>query len=181
MEDNSLVLNDNDDVVNIKYIDSDNCDYILKYILVGDSNAGIASFCSKFIYDEFNQDLKATVGVEFAVKNIEIRNKVYKIQMWDTVGIVRYESFKSTYYKGSKCAIFIYDVNNKNSFDHIVNWFEECKMLAPKTITMVLVGNKRGEGIEKKLMRREKNWQMILEFLSLKLQFNWRKCRTYYI
>ena len=35
----------------------------------------------------------------------------------------------------------LYNINNRNSFEHIVDWFEECKNFAPITCSYVLVGN----------------------------------------
>jgi small GTP-binding protein len=36
----------------------------------------------------------------------------------------------------------VYDITRKISFDNIVQWIEDCKNSSPKTVFMVLVGNK---------------------------------------
>ncbi len=55
------------------------------------------------------------------------------------------ETFKSitrAYYKNSVCAFLVYDITKKESFKSISGWYEECKAQSPKTVLIVLVGNK---------------------------------------
>ena len=36
----------------------------------------------------------------------------------------------------------VYDITNRDSFNNVSTWIEDCKNQSPKTIFMVLVGNK---------------------------------------
>ena len=45
-----------------------NFNYLLKFIIVGDSSVGKSNLLMKFAYNKFNEDYQATVGVEFACK-----------------------------------------------------------------------------------------------------------------
>ena len=83
--------------------------------------------------------------MEFGAKNIEIRNKIYRIQIWDTAGQENFRSITKAYYKNTVCAIIVYNIKNRNSFDNISDWIKDCKDQSPKTITMVLVGNNAHE------------------------------------
>ena len=62
-------------------------DYLFKVVLIGDSGVGKSNLLSRFTKNEFNLESKATIGVEFATKNIvtEDGQKV-KAQIWDTAG-----------------------------------------------------------------------------------------------
>lgn len=40
---------------------------------------------------------------------------------------LRYRSITSAYYRGSVGALILYDVTNRNSFDHVGKWLEELK------------------------------------------------------
>ena len=62
-----------------------NFDYQFKYILVGDSSVGKSSLLSTFIKKPFTNELNPTMGVEFATKKIEVKGKIIKLQIWDTV------------------------------------------------------------------------------------------------
>ena len=53
--------------------------------------------------------------MEFGAKNIEIRNKIYRIQIWDTAGQENFRSIMKAYYKNSVCAIIVYNIKNRIS------------------------------------------------------------------
>ena len=142
MEDNDLVLNDN--VLKLNYEidldDLDHYDYLFKYILVGDACSGKTNFMSKFINSDFDLEFKSKVGVEFGTKVLKIRNKVVKLYIWNTAGEERYKSIISSYYKGSACAILLYNIKIRTSFENIPNWIEEIQKYCPQNIYKVLVG-----------------------------------------
>ena len=127
-----------------EYQDTLEYDYLLKYIISGDAGTGKYQILSRFVNNDFI-DSSNTIGVEFGAKNIKIRDKFYRIQIWDTPGQERYKSVTRAYYKGAVCVIIIYSITNRDTFTHIPNWIEECKLLSPKTVTMVLVGNNSHE------------------------------------
>ena len=53
-------------------------------VLIGDSEVGKTNLLSQFARSEFHLASKATIGVEFAWKTVEIEGKVIKAQIWDT-------------------------------------------------------------------------------------------------
>ena len=83
-----------------------------------------------------------TLSVDFGVKNIKIRNKIYRIQIFDTAGQENLRSIARMYYKNSICAIVVYDITRRDTFNNVSIWIEDCKNQCPKSIFMVLVGNK---------------------------------------
>ena len=117
-------------------------DFIMKLILVGDSGVGKTNILSKYLKNNFDPDSKATVGVEFGTKNIEIDNKKIKVQIWDTAGQERYKSITSTYYKGAKGAFIVYDITRKNTFVNIDKWIGDLKNNGDENMIVYLVGNK---------------------------------------
>ena len=116
--------------------------YLFKYIIIGDSAVGKSNILLRYIYDKFNEEFQSTIGVEFGAKNIKIGEKIYRIQIWDTAGQETFRSITRAYYKNSVCACVVYDVTNKNSFQNVKSWIEDCKKQSPKTVFLVLVGNK---------------------------------------
>ena len=116
--------------------------YLLKFIIIGDSAVGKSNMLLRYIHDRFNEDFHSTIGVEFGAKNIQIDGKVFRIQIWDTAGQETFRSITRAYYKNSVCAFVVYDISNRATFDNIKSWVEDCKRLSPKTVLMVLVGNK---------------------------------------
>ena len=111
-------------------------DYLLKYVLVGDYGTGKTNI-RRFL----SPNTKPTIGVDFTSKTIKIRNKIYRIQIWDTAGYERYKSIARAYFRGASCSIIVYNTAKRDTFSHIPDYIEECKLLCPKTVTIVLVGN----------------------------------------
>ena len=117
-------------------------DYLLKYIIVGDASVGKSNLLLRFVYNTFKSDYQTTIGVEFGEKNIDLNNKVYQIQIWDTAGQEEFRSITRAYYKNAVCALVVYDISSKNSFDSAKQWIDDCKTYMAQKVIIVLVGNK---------------------------------------
>ena len=94
-------------------METESYDLLFKLILIGDSAVGKSNILLKYLKNEFDQNSRATVGVEFGTKNVLINGKKVKIQIWDTAGQERYRSITSAYYKGAKGAFIVYDITKK--------------------------------------------------------------------
>ena len=115
--------------------------YLLKYIIIGDSAVGKSNILLRYIHDGFNEEFHSKIGVEFGVKNLEIDDKSFHIQIWDTAGQENFHSIHSiirAYYKNSVCACIVYDISNQL----LIIWVEDCKRLIPKTSSLISVVNK---------------------------------------
>ena len=132
-----------------------NYDFLLKYIIIGDAAVGKSNLLLRFAQNDFKAEYQLTIGVEFGAKNIDINNKKLRLQIWDTAGQENYRSITRAYYKNSACALLVYDISNRESFEHISNWIEDCLAQSPKSVFMVLVGNKSDLSQERKVTYQE--------------------------
>ncbi|KAF6170327.1 hypothetical protein GIB67_043017 [Kingdonia uniflora] len=121
---------------------SQKIDYVFKIVLIGDSAVGKSQILSRFARNEFSLDSKATIGVEFQTRTLQIQNKSVKAQIWDTAGQERYRAVTSAYYRGAVGAMLVYDITKRQTFDHIPRWLEELRSHADKNIVIILIGNK---------------------------------------
>ena len=119
-----------------------NIDYLFKFLIIGDELVGKSKLVLNYVDGQFTSEYKLTLGVEIRVKDVEIRNKTYRIQIWDTSGKENFRGITRVYYKNSACAIVVYDISNRVSFNNVKSWIEECRNRTSKTTFMVLVGNK---------------------------------------
>ncbi|CAA7043155.1 unnamed protein product [Microthlaspi erraticum] len=118
------------------------CDYLFKAVLIGDSAVGKSNLLSRFSKDEFRFDSKPTIGVEFAYRNVHVKDKIIKAQIWDTAGQERFRAITSSYYRGALGALLIYDITRRTTFDNIKKWLLELRGFANPDTVVVLVGNK---------------------------------------
>ena len=117
-------------------------DYLLKFIIIGDSSVGKSNILSVYNDGQFNEKLQPSIGVEFIAKNIEIEQTKFRLQIWDTAGQESFLSMTKVYYKNSCCAFIVYDITEKKSFNHVEFWLNELKNEAPESILYILIGNK---------------------------------------
>ena len=117
-------------------------DMLFKLILLGDSAVGKTNILSKYLRDEFDQNSKSTVGVEFSTRNIKIDSYIIKVQIWDTAGQERYRSITNAYYKGAKGGLLIFDLTRRATFDSIDKWIPDLKTNGDENMVIILIGNK---------------------------------------
>ena len=132
---------------------------MLKIVIIGDSAVGKTNIMSKYINNEFHEDSKATVGVEFGDKFFDVEGHKIKAQIWDTAGQERYKSITNAYFKGAKGALVVYDITRKVTFNSVDKWIADLRASADKKVNIILIGNKsdlennrevtKDEGLEK--------------------------------
>ena len=115
---------------------------MVKIILIGDSAVGKTNIMSKYLKGEFQENTKATVGVEFGSKLFKIDNHTIKAQIWDTAGQEKYKAITGAYYKGSKGAFVVYDITRRDTFESADRWINDLKVTADPKINIILIGNK---------------------------------------
>ena len=58
----------------------DDYDFLFKVVLIGDSGVGKSNLLSRFTRNEFSQDSRSTIGVEFATRSIQVRRATVKAE-----------------------------------------------------------------------------------------------------
>ena len=117
-------------------------DYLFKLLLIGDSGVGKSSLLMRFADDNFNTCLQTTIGIDFKLKTINLEGKVIKLHIWITVGGVRFRTITPGYYRGANGIIFVYDVTEQKSFDHVTHWLVDIDKHAGSNVLKLLIGNK---------------------------------------
>ena len=131
--------------------DSESYEQLYKIIIIGDSGVGKSNILGRYLNNEFKQETKSTVGVEFGSKKLKVSGINIKLQIWDTAGQERYRAITSAYYKGSKGCFIVYDITSTQSFDDVEKWYEEIIKITEKGISLILVGNKSDLESERKV------------------------------
>lgn len=117
-------------------------DYLYKIVLIGDSGTGKTNLLSRYISQNFFENSKTTIGVEFSVKTIAYDNIKIKAQIWDTAGQERYRAITSAYYRAAIGAMIVFDITKKETFLNVEKWILEIKHHCNNSPQILLVGNK---------------------------------------
>ena len=120
---NEAKKEENDNGYEILREDYPNYDLSFKIIVIGNSGKkkylniinkiGVGKSCLSIMATKhsFEKNYIATVGFEFFSFNIRIKNKVIKLQIWDTCGQEIYRSLVTNFYRNSSLAIVVYAIN----------------------------------------------------------------------
>lgn len=120
-------------------------DILFRLLMLGDSGVGKTSVLRRFTESEFESSHISTIGVDFKMKTMEIDGVKVRVQIWDTAGQERYQTITKQYYRRAQGIIFVYDITNESSFQHISKWASDVDEFAPHRVQKILVGNKSDE------------------------------------
>ena len=126
-----------------------------KLIMIGDVSVGKSSLINRAIKKSFKSAYSPTLGFDYFSYYIKIKNKVLKLQLWDTGGQEIYQSLVTNFYRNSSFAFMVYAIDNRNSFENIDTWLKEIKYKSNPDIKIFLIGNKCDLTEERKVTYEE--------------------------
>ena len=133
----------------------DNFDYTLKILIAGDSSVGKTNFIMRFVKNEFNSNYMTTSGIDLKTKDIEVKNKKIRIQIWDTAGQVKYRTVTRNLFLKVMGAIIIYDITNERSYKNLKEWIKLIREECGKHMQIIMVGNKCDLDSERSISQEE--------------------------
>ena len=100
----------------------------IKIILLGESGVGKTNLINILMGIPFNDNEKSSASNSYSEKKVTINNKLYKLNLWDTIGQEKFRQLTKIFYKDSKIVIFVFDITSKESFDELQNyWVRDVK------------------------------------------------------
>ena len=87
-----------------------------KLVFLGEQSVGKTSLITRFMYDTFDVNYQATIGIDFLSKTMYLDDRTVRLQLWDTAGQERFRSLIPSYIRDSSVAIIVYDVTSKLPF-----------------------------------------------------------------
>ena len=120
-------------------------DKSIKVMLIGDSGVGKSNILSRLINNTFTNDHIPSLSLEYSNHTIKINNFIIRMQIWDTAGQDKTNSIISNYYRSAEVAVFVYSINDINSYNSIQEWFKELINEANdenSNVKKILLGNK---------------------------------------
>ena len=114
-----------------------------KLVLLGDTAVGKSCLVVRFVRDEFFEFQEPTIGAAFLTQPVALDDATVKFEIWDTAGQEKFRSVTRTFFRNAACALVVYDISNRASFDHVSMWLEECRASSSNEhLVIVLIGNK---------------------------------------
>ncbi|CEL93115.1 unnamed protein product [Vitrella brassicaformis CCMP3155] len=148
-----------------------------KLVFLGEQAVGKTSIITRFMYDTFDNNYQATIGIDFLSKTMYLEDRTVRLQLWDTAGQERFRSLIPSYIRDSSAAVVVYDITNRASFLNTTKWIEDVRAERGSDVIIALVGNKtdladrRQVSVEEGEQKAKENEIMFIE-TSAKAGFN---------
>ncbi|CAG9534918.1 unnamed protein product [Cercopithifilaria johnstoni] len=121
--------------------------FLFKILIIGDVGTGKSSIVQRYAHNLFTQHYKATVGVDFATRNLLWNDDTtLRLQLWDISGQDRFSNMTRVYYKDAHGALVVFDCTRQNTYDGALRWKTDLDskitLASEKPLPSVLVANK---------------------------------------
>jgi small GTP-binding protein len=113
---------------------------LYKIVIAGEGGVGKTTLIKRYTTGEFSHS-KTTIGVSFAIANVQYDDVNIKLQIWDLGGEERFRNILPNFCKGAHGALIIFDLTRYSSFVALPEWIELIKNNT-SDIPMFLVGSK---------------------------------------
>ena len=112
-----------------------------KIIFCGDAGVGKTSIIISLMGQKFSEEYEPSIGVDFFSKTFRYKERMLKLQIWDSAGQEKFRSLIPNYIRGSSLIFLIFDITNKTSYDNIPEWIKFITDI-DNNGNIILVGNK---------------------------------------
>ena len=119
---------------------------VYKTVLIGEGGVGKTSLAVRYTEDRFDQQMKMTIGVNFATKKLNIYGTDLTLLLWDLGGQPRFQDVVMDYFRGSKLGIAVYEVSRPFTMHRLDDWIGRLHSSVPGC-DVFIVGNKVDERI----------------------------------
>ncbi|KAK8479581.1 hypothetical protein V6N13_093406 [Hibiscus sabdariffa] len=103
-----------------------------KLVFLGDQSVGKTSIISRFMYDKFDNNYQATIGIDFLSKTMYLEDRTVRLQLCVDSGSL----YVYSYTPPRSCLLC------SQSFLNTSNWIEEVRAERGSDVIIMLVGNK---------------------------------------
>ena len=122
---------------------TNNFDYLVKIVIIGNSNVGKTALLTRYLSKTFETDPKPTIGIDTNFQILQKQKNRIKINFCDTAGQERYRSLTAMSYKDANAIILVYDITNRKSYEEKKFWLKSVFENSREKIKILLIGNKR--------------------------------------
>lgn len=114
---------------------------VFKILTAGEGGVGKTTLLRRFVEGRFMADTKMTIGVEFFLKALTIKNKNILLQLWDFGGQERFRFILQSYVRGARGALLMFDLTRPMTLNNLDQWVDICRSEDSK-LPILFIGTK---------------------------------------
>ena len=128
---------------------------VIRITLLGDQSVGKTTIRSVFLKLDFEENTLSTVGTNKSETKFKLKDgKEIKLFLYDTAGEERFRSLSIKTVKNCQGIVLVYDITDRQTFEHLANWLNEIKEESDK-VSMIIFGNKCDLEDQRKVTKQE--------------------------
>ena len=101
--------------------------FTIKVAMLGDTGGGKTSFMVRYIEDKFDADYTETLGVNFMMKTISLKNDIMTVSLWDLGGSESFHTLMPKVCGDANFILFAFDLTQKQSLLSIKRWYKDAR------------------------------------------------------
>ena len=102
-----------------------------KLVFLGEQSVGKTSLITRFMYDTFDSNYQATIGIDFLSKTMYLDDRTVRLQLWDTAGQEEYDRLRPLSYPETDLLFVCFAVDCPASLENVVDKvsFWQCSLI----------------------------------------------------
>ena len=110
--------NDKDNGISKSRQTREKADYKIKVVIIGESGVGKTSIMKRFTTGSFKASYENTIIADITTQIVyNSQDEMVFLEIWDTAGTERYNSYNLLPLRDANCVIIVYDIAKPKSFD----------------------------------------------------------------
>lgn len=112
-----------------------------KIILVGNVNVGKTSLVAQYVHKRFSENYFSTIGVRIEKKQVELKDTLLTMIIWDLAGETTQQNTPQSYFLGTLGIIYVLDISSPSSFLNAHNDLDFLRNKMPN-VPILIAANK---------------------------------------
>lgn len=114
----------------------------IKMILLGETAVGKTSIISRYVEDNFSDNVMSSTSMTYVQKKLVINKQKIQLNIWDTIGQEKFRSLSKLFFKDTKIVVLVYSITSLASFEGLDYWMNLYKETIGDEAILGVIGNK---------------------------------------
>ena len=102
-----------------------------------------------------SKEYKTKIGFDIFNYSAHVNEKLLTMQIRDTCGLIEFSSCTPKLYNNVSLTIIVYEINKKEAFENIKNWYNLLKLNSSTDTKVFIVGNRLNLEDERQVSKEE--------------------------